>query len=215
MSILSINEKQKICYSQQKGYEMSKHIMNSGDGILTTLHKNGIGLQINGYLRSIFVQACVLNGLKDGIKYQIITTKNSSYKYIVYSKDDVQFTMHKWAKHKVKTSKYCNALSINEAGLFPKPKYYQLNYDGKDKLESVCFGEVINGNKKLVNIEDFNINDTSLLFPKEFDAPMPTISLKTELKTDEIKEVLDIARQLDGQFNFSSLNNNISNIFKI
>jgi hypothetical protein len=69
--------------------------------------------------------------------------------------------------------------------------------------------------KSLLILRIFNINDTSLLFPKEFDAPMPTISLKTELKTDEIKEVLDIARQFDGQFNFSSLNNNISDIFKI
>ena len=194
---------------------MSKQIMNSGDGILTTLHKNGIGLQINGYLRSIFVQACVLNCLKDSTQYQIVTTKNSSYKYIVYRKDDVQFTMHKCVKHKVKSTKYSNALAINEDGLFPKPKYYQLNYDGKDTLESVCFGEVINGNKKLINIEDFNINDTSLLFPREFDAPMPKISLKTELKAEEVQEIFDTVTQLDGQFNFSSLNNNISNIFKI
>ena len=209
---MSISEKQKICYGIKKGYDMSKQIMESGDGVLTTLHKNGIGLQICGYLRSIFVQACVLNCLKDSTQYQIISSRNSSYKYIVYSKNDIQFTVHKSPKNKTKINRYCKGLSKNEAGLFPKPRYFQLNYNGKNELDIVCFGEVINDNKKLTNIDYLSINDTSLLFPKEFDVPTPTISLKTKLK---IKEVLDTTEQLNYNLDFSSLKNNIIDIFRI
>lgn len=208
---------QRLGYGIKSGYDATNNIMKANGNILNTLYKNGVGLQIQGYLRSIFVHSCVLNLLPDTISYSVHSSKNKSYKYVVYRKNNIHFTIHKMPKNKAKSTKYTAALALNNdtmPQLFTKEKYYQLNYDGKNELELMFFGEVTSDNniinKSLSNIHYIDINDTSLLLPQEFEVPHPTFSLKTV----EVNNVLSTAQQIDENFNFSLLNNNMENIFR-